>query len=249
MTDDKHEITRPGDLLRNIKGALADGNALRAYELGRSALDRYPRDPEISHATVLALARASGPAKAAELFNLLKLHDVVKAGGSDLATVEIASLAARIMKDEALIESEPLKRNELLRAAAERYQAIYANTANIYPGINAATLWLLAGEKDRAQTLAKAIIGLIERLRFFGRAADYYASVSVAEAQLILDDLPAAKEALTSGLGASGAPRRHCHHAPPVAPRVPIPGLSRRDTRHPRTGGRLVLYGSRGIDE
>jgi hypothetical protein len=120
------------------------GDFLAAYDLCLGRLDARPGDLWLRHRAVLMLARSGATEQALGLFD--------RFGLSSNPDEEIASLRARLEKDLALACGSP----ESFAAAAARYHDVYARTGGIYPGINAATLWLLAGHGPRALDLVRA---------------------------------------------------------------------------------------------
>src|SRR5262249_14713155 len=115
--------------------------------------------------------------------------------------LDIAALGARLLKDEALAAAGPV-RTLMLKAAGDAYASLYRRSAAAsnpdayYPGVNAATLWVLAGQNEAAMALAGEVLDQLA-----SRPADqksYYEIASELEAQLVLGDLDAAhKNVLT----------------------------------------------------
>jgi hypothetical protein len=177
-------VTRPAtDWLEAVKGAERRGELLTAVDLAEQGLAEHPDDLWLKHRAVLALARAGATREAAQRFEGYGLQ----------ATDEedVAALAARIAKDLAL-EAAATGRNAEAVGARDLYQAIHARTGGYYPAINAATLSLVAGEPKRARELAGAALDVLSR----SDERSYYATATEAEAQLLLGDEPAAREAL-----------------------------------------------------
>lgn len=168
------------------------GEFLAAYDLATRGLAEHPDDRALQHRAVLALARAGATRQAAERF--------LAYGLSDIADEDVASLRARIAKDRALAAAGAERRRRAARAA-ELYAAVHARTGGYYPAINAATLWLLAGERDHARTLARTVLGLLEK------SADpsYWTAATAAEANLLLGDTAAAAGALDAAAARVGS--------------------------------------------
>ena len=106
----------------------------------------------MKHRAVLALARSGATDEAARRF--------ADYGLEDASDEDIAALRARIAKDRALLEDGELRRRRAAHAA-ELYAAVHARTGGYYPAVNAATLWLLAGDTERSRDVAV-------RLRYAG---------------------------------------------------------------------------------
>ena len=163
------------------------GDFLAAYDIARRGLETHPNELWLKHRAVLALARSGATEQARAMFRDLGLEGA--------AEEDIAALDARLAKDHALA-AKGQERVARARKAADDYQAIYERPPGYYPGINAATMRLLAGNADAAADLARRVLeSCAEAGRREGRE-DYYLAATRAEAHLLLDDLPAAGEAL-----------------------------------------------------
>jgi hypothetical protein len=159
------------------------GELLVAYDLAEQALAEHPDDVALKHRAVLALARAGATEQAARRF--------ADYGLADVEDEDVAALGARIAKDAALAESGAARRRRAARAA-ERYGAVFARTGGYYPAINAATLWLVAGDPTRSRELAQRVLALLGT----GAEDSYYAAATEAEAHLLLGHEVEAHEAL-----------------------------------------------------
>ncbi len=159
------------------------GELLAAFDLAERGLGEHPDDLPLKHRAVLALARTGATEQAARRFQ--------EYGLAGIPDGEVAALRARIAKDVALASGGAERRREAARAA-ELYGAIFARTDDYYPAINAATLWLIAGDGGRARQLAGVVLGLL------ARSADdsYYAAATEGEACLLLGDHTGTRSAL-----------------------------------------------------
>jgi adenylate cyclase len=169
----------PDDLAR-AKSALAAGDFLTAIDLLRHAPDEPDmlRRTERDYLLVLALARAGAAKLGLERFRE-RLADVSLDGlPADMAR-DIAALQARCLKDLALETPTPMRRAALIEAA-DAYEAVYRRFGGYYPLINAATLFLLAGEQATAEGLAR------QTLREVADSKDYWGLATKAEALLVL---------------------------------------------------------------
>jgi tetratricopeptide (TPR) repeat protein len=159
------------------------GELLTAFDLAERGLAEHPDDLWLKHRAVLALAR-TGATEEAEL-------RFIQYGLARVENEDVAALRARIAKDVALAGEGAERRTGAARAA-ELYGAIFERTRGYYPAINAATLWLVAGDAQRARELAAHVLDLL-------RASDedsYYAAATAGEAYLLRGDEDAAREAL-----------------------------------------------------
>jgi len=164
------------------------GELLAAYDLASRGLERHPGNPELAYRAVLALARSGATAEAERRYAELGL-----VGSAD---VEVAALAARIMKDRALASSGD-QRRRFAAKAAEQYRRVAARGGGYFPVINAGTMSLVAGLTNDARALAFEALELITS----SGATSYYSVATRAEAHLLLGDLEEAKLALEEAAG------------------------------------------------
>ena len=178
-----------------IRGLIKRGEFLAAYDMAEEA-GTHEFQPalapvaraEIGYLRVLALARSGGAQRAAA--EATALTAALPAGLLPPALAEdIAALSARIAKDHAF-QSPASDRPALAAAAAEAYEDVYRRLGRSYAGINAATLWRIAGRTDHAQALARAVLELVAReeaaLTSPLDGGHYWVWVTRAEAQLVL---------------------------------------------------------------
>ena len=190
--------------LQEVRSHAAAGDHLLAYDTAVRGLDEHPQDPTFQHAAVLALARSGATLKARERYREFGLGDRPRGSVSPSLYTDIGSLDARIAKDLALAE-EAENRRELLNRAVTRYRKIFDETGDYYPGVNAATLALLAGYAMDAKALAASVRTICERRIGDGLERGYYIWATLAEASLIVDDEAAAAEALAQAARAADA--------------------------------------------
>jgi class 3 adenylate cyclase len=179
------------DWLEAVKDAERRGELLTAVDLAEQGLAEYPDDLWLKHRAVLALARAGATEEAARRFERYGLHAVEEE--------DIAALGARIAKDVALEATVNGRQAPTVRAL-DLYRAIHARTGGYYAAINAATLSLVAGEPEQARLLARAALDALRGID----AGSYYAAATEGEAQLLLGDEPAAREALQRAVALHG---------------------------------------------
>jgi adenylate cyclase len=165
------------------KSALSRGDLIAAYDAAVAAIEAGDDSGAVRHSQVLALARIGDTERAMELF---------EAYGLDRSQdPHERAVGARLLKDRALAAPAG-ERLFALERAFEAYHAIYLESGDSFPGINAATLALLAGREGRARELAAALLGDPK----VAAAGDYYMAVTKAEALLILGGTKDAGEAL-----------------------------------------------------
>jgi tetratricopeptide repeat protein/adenylate/guanylate cyclase family protein len=159
------------------------GELLSAFDVAERGLAEHPEDVALKHRAVLALARTGATREAARRFD--------QYGLGPRSDEDIAALQARIAKDVALA-SDGRERLRLARRAAELYGAIFERTGGYYPAVNAATLWLIAGDAPRARRLANLVLDVLAA----SSERSYWVSATEAEAQLLRGAESAAARAL-----------------------------------------------------
>ena len=132
---------------------------------------------------MLALARVGSTGEAARRFEAYGL--------GDLGDEETQALGARIAKDVAL-SAEVDDRLSLALDSARQYEAIFHRTGAYYPGVNAATMQLVAGQARESRALAHRVL---DALAGEGDGS-YYAAATEAEARLLLGDEDGARATL-----------------------------------------------------
>ena len=180
------------DWHEDIRFAFSRGELLQAYDLADRALEVFPADVRLRHAAVLALARTGATRQARARYDAFRLGDNIDADPALL--LDVAALDARIAKDLAL-SSRKSHRARNLADAAERYEKLFRRTGDYYPGINAASLRLLAGDVARAEELAREVLARCVAARE-ASGDSYYLRATEAEANLVLARPDAAVEAL-----------------------------------------------------
>lgn len=186
------------DAFAGARRALARGDVLIAFDEARKLLESDPDDAEVRWLVALTLARAGATERAA-VEAAEAQRRIASTPDAPLALREdVDALVARLAKDDALTTTEPGAQSRLAAHAASLYEAAADRYQRHYSSVNAATLWLLAGDHDRAKVLA-------QRARDFATTArrdpthhdeTYWSWATDAEAALILGDLAGARTAL-----------------------------------------------------
>ena len=164
--------------------ALSRGDLIGAYDATVTAIAEGDESGAIRHQQILALARMGDTERAMGLFAAYGLDRS--------ADPHQRAVGARLLKDRALEQPDGEARTEALAAAFEAYHDIYLKSGDSFPGINAATLALLAGREREARALAAALLEDPE----VAAAGDYYKAATRAEALLILGRTDEVTEAL-----------------------------------------------------
>ncbi len=172
--------------LAQVRQLEARGELLLAFDTALRGLEEHPGDLRLSHRAVLNLAKAGATANAETEFERLGLVN------SDDA--DVAALKARIAKDHAL-DTVGEVRKTLLSHAADLYETLYRRSLNYYPGVNVASLRLLAGQTTAAENIAREVLAICQT-NTGSTDDDYYQPASEAEAALVLGDTATARIAL-----------------------------------------------------
>ena len=164
--------------------ALSRGDLIGAYDIAVSAIAEGDESSAVRHRQLLALARMGDTDRAMALFDAYRLdrspdpHERV--------------LGARLLKDRAMATPAGEERAQALDRALAAYLAVYRDSGDFFPGINAATLALLAGRHDQAQALAAQVLADPA----VAAGLDYFSAATRAEALLVLGRTGEAAEAL-----------------------------------------------------
>ena len=143
----------------HVRALMGRTEHLAAFDEAEQALAAHPDDAHLLHLAILALAR-SGATDTADA-RLRASGLVGRVDHMDVALAEdVLALDARIAKDRAL--AAPLAdRARLSTIAAERYEAVFDRYRRTYTGVNAATMWCVAGDLDRSRSLAADVLALL----------------------------------------------------------------------------------------
>jgi len=112
---------------------------------------------------------------------------------------DLLALVARVAKDHAL-RGEVAVRTARAATAAHAYETVFERLGRPYACVNAATMWYLAGDVDRARALAARTIELVEGSHDGDVSDDdrYWALVTRAEAHVVLGAARHARAALAA---------------------------------------------------
>jgi class 3 adenylate cyclase/tetratricopeptide (TPR) repeat protein len=169
---------------------LKQGHPTLALEVAARGLDKhYPDDADLMYCRALALARSGNPTRAAVFVQEML-------GRANLPTAlrsDALSLAGRIRKDLAGRTAEPVARAARFHEAFDFYRQAYELSGDSFPGINAATLALLAGDQERSRELAARVRdSVLADLDQPGKDGDSWLLATLGEAYLVLGDATAA---------------------------------------------------------
>jgi class 3 adenylate cyclase len=128
---------------------LAQGEPLLAYDVIHEGLTKFPADVRLRQLQGLALARSGATERASAI-----LENLRRDGQTDEETL---GMLGRTYKDLAAHAATKVEREKFLRRAAETYAQAYQSSGGYWTGINAATMNLLIGERERACEMAKMV--------------------------------------------------------------------------------------------
>lgn len=169
------------DDIERIREYLDRGAPWLACDAFRDARVLRPDDAELLYWGALAHARAGATSVAHALLDRCDLARL-----SPSLRVEALSLRGRLWKD-AFQRARGLDASRLLALARAEYLQAHAIAHDPYPGINAASLAMLAGDRDAAVALARHVA------RALPRSCDAVWDLATrAEAHLLVGDLDAA---------------------------------------------------------
>jgi class 3 adenylate cyclase len=156
------------------------GNFVAAFDLAQEGLQQWPDSQPLQHLSILALA-SCGSTQAA--LAALRASTLVETDNEDFLALE-----ARLLKDLAF-KSPVTQARPQLAAAAEAYERTAQRTGGNYTRQNAALLWMLAGDDERAVGLASSVAASVSGLAVPADAqAAYFHWATLAEAALVLGD-------------------------------------------------------------
>ena len=172
-----------------LRDLIRRGQYLQAYDLAAGHIERGDASPEMRYLAVLALARSGATAQARRRYEQYGLGSIDPATLPSRLAGDLDVLAARLDKDEALARGDGgVGWSE---RSARGYESAFDQSGSAYHAVNAATMWLLAGESERANEMATKAL---ESGQLQGNG--YWDASTEAEAALIVGDLPRARTAL-----------------------------------------------------
>lgn len=171
---------------------ISTGHPTRAFELVREGLNYYEDDRQLQYLSALALARGRN-------INLAERHarELLKAENLDEGLrLDTVSLIGRLYKDRYQRTTLSTEKAAHARRASEIYGTAYQLSNNSFPGINAASMSLLAGiSDDEVCALAKEVLALATaEMEQPGNENDYWLFATIGEAYLLLKQFTGADE-------------------------------------------------------
>jgi adenylate cyclase len=197
------------DELDAARAALARGDVIIAYDFASAAVTAAPENLDARYLVALALIRAGARDRARHALDDLNAALV---GASDVGAgfrEDAEALEGRLAKELALA-THGAERATLAAQAARIYEAVADRHDRYFTCINAASMWLIAGDVERAHGLAERALTLTRKAEADEPDADPYWRVATeAEASLVLGHVDAASRLLAraAALGADVAAR------------------------------------------
>ncbi|MDB5693082.1 MAG: hypothetical protein JWO81_2145 [Alphaproteobacteria bacterium] len=167
----------------SAENALRRGDLLAVRDFAATGLARDPGSSDLQYLSILALARMGSSGAA--------LEEYEASGLGRSQTVAHRALLGRLLKDSA-VNARGAGRAAGLAAAREAYQRAFEESDDPFPGINAATLACLAGDRIAAGEIARRVL----EISAVAEARSYFAAATRAEALLVIGDTAAAAHAL-----------------------------------------------------
>ncbi len=171
------------------------GEPLLAYDVVSEGRQHWPNDWRLRQLEALALARSGASRRANQLLQKLQAE-----GATDEETL---GMLARTEKDFGVAARDTPARREHFGRAARLYEESFQRQHGYWSGINAATLYLLEGEVDRATSLARSVREQCLALtRDPPGSTDYWVLATLGEAALVLGDHAEAARFYSSAVAA-----------------------------------------------
>ena len=184
---EREQWSRAPEVYRALSSRiLGQGEPLLAYDVIAEGLRIWPSDVRLRQLQGLALARSGATERANTVLAMLR-----RDGHGDEETL---GMLGRTYKDLAGTAAKPAQREEFLKHAAETYTEAYQATGGYWTGINAATMNLLIGQKDRACEIASKVRDQCLKEVQDPGGDRYWALAALGEAALICRDWTQAEE-------------------------------------------------------
>ncbi|HXM74954.1 MAG TPA: TRAFs-binding domain-containing protein, partial [Chthoniobacterales bacterium] len=165
---------------------LAQGEPLLAYDVVTAGLTTWPKDVRLRQLQGLALARSGATERANAILEDLRREAQ--------PAEETLGMLGRTYKDLAATAGSEPQRKEYLKRAAEIYAEAYRTSGGYWSGINAATMSLLIGEKERACEIAGKVHEQCLKEVADPSGDSYWELAALGEAALICRDWQQAEE-------------------------------------------------------
>ncbi len=168
----------------NAREAISLSDMHLAIDICKNAIERFGPSPTSQYLQALAYANCGSREEVFRLLDPLK-EAVTK---KDDVYTDTLSLVGRLEKDRYTRAPEGDEKDNALANALDAYHSAYEITGASFPGINAATLFLLADAKQQSREIAAALIT--------SNASDqdeFWQLATLAEAHVLLEEYDTAK--------------------------------------------------------
>jgi class 3 adenylate cyclase len=174
------------------KKFISTGHPTRAFELVREGSDYYKNDRRLQYLNALALARGRNINLAEQHAKQLLTADNL----DDQLRLDAVSLIGRLHKGRYQRTTLPEEKADYASRAYDTYRTAYQLSKDSFPGINAASMSLLANiPKDKVHALAKEVLDLaLAELKEPGSENDYWLFATIGEAYLLLEQFTGTDE-------------------------------------------------------
>ncbi|MEO8358730.1 MAG: adenylate/guanylate cyclase domain-containing protein [Vicinamibacteria bacterium] len=162
-----------------MKALISEGCAAEAFDLACDGLSMHKADITLEYLRALALDRGGNPRLASQYVAELLQRDL---SGSLL--IEALSLAGKAEKRKCQQAGDEQSRREAASASAIWYERAYQLTGDYFPGINAAAMSLLAGERSLAEQRARELLTAFAQTE--SGSDDFWLLATRGEAHLIV---------------------------------------------------------------
>ena len=174
---------------RAVDAALKLGESFLAYDIANEGLAHFPDEVRLLQLKALSLARTGTTSGANDILEALR-----KQGHDDEETMGIL---ARTHKDLWMLSSTEEEADYHLLQSLGFYLEGYESSGGYYTGINAASMALVAGETEKAETIAREVSAICEES--LAKAPPdsgefYWLEATAAEAALVVGDLDTASK-------------------------------------------------------
>ena len=173
----EHSDTTAEVFAERANAALRAGNYLLCYDLVDQAQQLGLQTRRLQYLSLLALANAGSTDFAWRRYRELGLHE-------DELDEDWLALQGRLLKDLALGGGG----RDDFRASALAYLGAFRQTGGYFTAVNAATMFLLAGDTAASHQLAWEVLALAGGIAPANEMDHYYLRASEAEAALLLGD-------------------------------------------------------------
>jgi hypothetical protein len=174
-----------------IAEASGVGDHLLAIDLAARGLREHPESLPLLYRRLLAFARAGATRRAESQLAALEHEGRLEAIPDARLRMDFAALRGRLLKDRAIAALGPDERARLAAQAAAAYERVYQHSGGCFPAVNAASLWRIAGQPDRATAMARAALAAAA-----AEADPYWRRATEGEALVLLGDEAEAARAL-----------------------------------------------------